>query len=81
MIKKTIYNIEFDIEQIMQDTPQYMIGTSKADYATVFVFGFVQADNYYAVYAAFDTNNDCNALVVIDDNDTVINQIKGANND
>ena len=49
-----IENVDFDINRIMLETPKDWIGRNKADFATLFVFGFDYNDKPYAVYAAFD---------------------------
>lgn len=70
-----IETVDFDVQKIMQQTPKNMIGTSKADYATTFIFGLDKGGKYYAVYAVFNFDNDYSGLVVIDDNDTIVNNL------
>lgn len=66
-----IENVDFDINRIMLETPKDWIGRNKADFATLFVFGFDYNDKPYAVYAAFD--DETTGFIVCDyDTNTVL---------
>lgn len=67
-----IENVDFDIKKMLFETPESWVGCNKADFATLFVFGFDYNGKAYAVYAAFDCGSDTSAFIVCDyDTDTV----------
>ncbi len=73
---KHIEMVGFNIQNILEDTPQSWIGRNKAEFATMFMFGFDYQNKPYAVYSAFDCASDTMALIVCDyDTDTILKTI------
>lgn len=69
-------NIEFDINEIMWQTPEKYVGHEVNQYTETYVATFCDKGNTYNLFTIADPDNEYRNLVVVDNNGTIIKKLK-----
>ena len=68
--------IEFNIDEILQQTPEQYAGQEANQYIAIYVATFYDNGNIYDLFTIADLDDEYRGLVVVGEHNTIIKKLK-----